>query len=158
MRKMAAWFLAVALTLSPMAVLAASLDSALIDDAKQALTLMSYGEYKKALKRLDLKNSSSVQDLSDFVDASLSDLYSVSVQSEVAVAYLLDGSWRVAVPIESPSYDSVTTFVVRAKDGKRFDAYRAMAWYEVLDQVSMADEVIWQDAYEQGDLYLLPDA
>lgn len=157
MRRMISWLLVAALLMAPVAALA-SLDSGLIDDAKQALTLMSYGEYKKALKKLNLKKASSAQALSDFVDSSLSDIYAVAVQTDVAVAYKTDGVWRVAVPVEAPSYDTVQTLVVRAKDGKRFDAYKAMAWYEVMDQVDAAEEVIWQDAYEQGELYLLPDA
>ena len=157
MRRMISWLLVAALLMAPVAALA-SLDSGLIDDAKQALTLMSYGEYKKALKKLNLKKASSAQALSDFVDSSLSDIYAVAVQTDVAVAYKTDGVWRVAVPVEAPSYDTVQTLVVRAKDGKRFDAYKAMAWYEVMDQVDAAEEVIWQEAYEQGELYLLPDA
>lgn len=158
MRRMITWLLVTALLTAPAAALAASLNSSLIEDAKQALTLMSYGEYKKALKKLNLKKAPSAQDLSDFVDSDLSDVYAVAVQTEVAVAYKVDGVWRVAVPVEAPSYDSVQTLVVRAKDGKRFDAYKAIAWYEVLDQVDQAEEVIWQEAYEQGELYLLPDA
>lgn len=157
MRRWIVALLVLALTAAPLGALAAGIDEGLIDDAKQALTLMSYGEYKKALKKLNLKEAPSAQELSDFVDENLSDVYQVAVQSEVAVAYQVDGAWRVAVPVEIPSYDSVQTLVVRAKDGKRFDAYRAMAWYEVMDQVSGAEQVIWQDAYEQDDIYQLPD-
>ena len=157
MRKWIVALLVAALAAAPLSALAAGLSEGLIDDAKQALTLMSYGEYKKALKKLNLKDAPSAQELSNFVEESLSDVYVVAVQSEVAVAYQVDGVWRVAVPVEAPAYDSVQTLVVRSKDGERFDAYRAMAWYEVMDQVAGADQVIWRDAYEQGDVYLLHD-
>ncbi len=158
MRRWIGVLLALALAAVSLPALAADFDEGLIDDAKQALTLMSYGEYKKALKKLNLKESPSAQELSDFVEENLSILYQVSVQNEVAVAYQVEGVWRVAVPVETPSYDSVPTLVVRAKNAERFDAYRVLAWYEVMDQVAQAEQVIWQDAYQQEDVYLLPDA
>lgn len=157
MRRWICCLMAALILLLSVSALAASLNAELIDDAKQALTLMSYGEYKKALKKLNLKKDVGASELSDFVDENLSDLYFVSVQTDVAVAYQLDGAWRVAIPIETPSYDSVQTLVLRARDAKRFDAYKAMTWYEVLDEANAADEVIWRDAYEKGELYLLPD-
>lgn len=136
----------------------AKLDTALIDDAKQALVLMADGEYKKALKSLAfIKNAPSSAQLSEFAEASLSDLADVEVQTEVAVAYQLKGVWRVAVPIEAPTYDSVQTLVLRSKNGKAFDAYKAMSWYEVESELASADPVIWQEAYEPGEMFLAAD-
>ncbi|MEA4898905.1 MAG: hypothetical protein VB067_00785 [Christensenellaceae bacterium] len=143
---------------SPALAKPAKLDTALIDDAKQALTLMADGEYKQALKVLAfVKNEPSAAQLSEFAQASLSDLPNVAVQTEVTVAYRLKGVWRVAVPIEAPSFDSVQTLVLRSKNGKAFDAYKAMSWYEVESDLASADPVIWQEAYEPSEMFLAAD-
>ena len=148
----------VMMLLSVSALAAVKLNSSLIDDAKQALNLMSYGEYKKALKKLDFsKNEPSASELGDFVYSSLDDLAYVSVQSDIAVAYRLKSGWRIAVPIEEPSYDTVQTLVLRSKNGQSFDNYKAMSWYEVENEMGKADKVVWQDAYDPGDIYLATD-
>lgn len=159
-RKILSIAILLALLLSVVAS-AASLDKALIDNAKQAVSLMSYGEYKKALKKLSFsKNAPSASDLSDFASESLGDLAHVSVQSTVGVAYQMEdgGAWRIAIPIEEPSYDTVQTFVLRSKNGKSFDGYKAMSWYEVEAEIADAASVIWRDAYDGGgDYYLVAD-
>ncbi len=156
-RKILALILAM-LVFCASAYAAAKLDTQLIDNAKQALSLISYGEYKKAIKQLAFsKNAPTASELSEFASTSLSDLGYVTVQTDVAVAYRLDSGWRVAVPIEEPTYDSVQTLVLRSKDGQSFDAYKAMSWYEVESEAASADKVIWQEAYEPGELYLAKD-
>ncbi|MEF9972401.1 MAG: hypothetical protein RSJ41_01310 [Clostridia bacterium] len=159
MRKMLAILIVGLLVLSPISAMAAAkLNTQLIDDAKQALSLMSYGEYKKAVKLLHFaKNAPTASELSDFVDENLPELYSCTVQSDVAVAYLADSTWRIAVPLESPSSDSVNALVLRAKNGKHFDNYKAMPWYDVMAEVDSAQKVIWQDAYDPGDVYIVAD-
>ncbi|MGI6236118.1 MAG: hypothetical protein ACOYI7_01040 [Candidatus Excrementavichristensenella sp.] len=157
MKKSISALLAIVLLLCSVCALA-SFNQDLIGDAKQALTLMSYGEYKKALKKLDLKGKTRAKDLAAFVEEELFDILSASVQSDVAVAFLKDEVWYVAVPVEPPSYDGVQTFVLRSKDGARFDTFKKMDWYEVESMMDLSTQIIWQDAYEDGRLYAVPDA
>lgn len=156
MKKLFSVLLAVVLLICSVCALA-SFDNDLIGNAKQALTLMSYGEYKKALKKLDLKGNTGAKELAAFVEEELFDILSVSVQSDVAAAFMKDEVWYVAVPVELPSYDNVQTFVLRSKDGSRFDTFKKMDWYEVESMMDLSTQVIWQDAYEVGGLYAVPD-
>lgn len=156
MRKLLVIALVCAL-LAPVGALAASFSETLFDNAKQALTLLSYGEYKKALKKLDMGNGHKASELSDFVENDLPDLPYADVQTDVAVAYHYKNAWRLAIPIETPSYDAVETFLLRSKDGKKFDAYKAVTWYDVLLDIEEADTVIWRDEYAPGDLFIIAD-
>ena len=92
------------------------------------------------------------------MEEELFDILSTSVQSDVAAAFLKDEVWYVAVPVEPPSYDGVQTFVLRSKDGARFDTFKKMDWYEVESMMDLSSQIIWQDAYEDGRLYAVPDA
>ncbi|MDO4547339.1 MAG: hypothetical protein Q4D04_04510 [Clostridia bacterium] len=149
--------LTVILTLATTTVYA-QLDSQLISDAKQALTLMSYGEYKKAIRTLNFSsNEPTASELSQFVDENMPQILDLDVQSTVAVAYYDGTRWLICIPVEQPSYDSVTAFVLRSRNGTGINGIGTMLWYEVLDGVAQAEQVIWQDEYHQGDIYFVAD-
>ena len=157
MRRIAVWLLALALLFGIAARAAEDLDTGLIKDAKQALTLISYGEYKKALKKLDFSGEVSSKKLKSFAEENLSDAFLGEVQTDVAVAWKSGDSWIVAVPVEEPSYRGVQVFALRSKDGKQFDAYKAMTWGDVLAECGSSDSVIWKNAYEPEALTIVTD-
>ena len=147
------------LMISTAASAAPKLDKKLIDAAKEGLLLMSYQEYKSAVKTLPFSSGApSAAKLKTFATEDLSDLAYVTVQSATGVAYVINNSWRIAIPIEDPTYESVQVFVLRSKDGSGFDAMKAMTWYEVMDEIDQSDNVIWQDAYAEGSIYFVADS
>lgn len=155
-RKMLCFGLAAALLLCSAAALAApSLSDKLFDKAKNAVSLISYGEYEKAVDTLGLDMSAS--ELEEFVSNDLSDIFYVSVQKDVSVGYYTGKRWIVAVPIEEPYDDGVLALALSSSDGKGFDAYRAMSWGDVMSGVSQSDDVTWNVAYDQGSPFIVPD-
>lgn len=155
-RKMFCLGLVAALLLTASVALAApSFSDKLFGRAKDAVSLISYGEYEKAVETLGLSMGAS--ELEEFVSDDLSDIFYVSVQKEVSVAYYTGKRWIVAVPIEEPSDDNVMALALSSSDGSSFDAYRAMNWGDVMKGVNQAEESEWNVAYEQGEAYLVPD-
>ena len=158
MRRLFIVLLILAFFLQGSAFASGDFSETLFDDAKQALSLISYGEYKKALKRLDFSGKTvTAEDLQTFTEDHLSSIFTVAVQTDVAVAYYTGSAWRLAIPLEEPSYDTVPVFVLRSKNGKSFDGYKAMLWYEVLDEVDQAESVTWNESYDPGDLFIVAD-
>ena len=70
--------------------------------AKEAVSLISYGEYGMALKKLKMENLFSEKQLKSFIDTNCKEIYMGSVQTDVSVAWLENGVWLLAVPFEAP--------------------------------------------------------
>lgn len=156
MKKKIVLLLLTALLCVPLAA-RAELKDALFDRAKQAVNLLSYGEYQKAIDKLAFSdNEPTADDFERFVEDNLDGVFS-AVQSRVAVGYKKGSSWRLAVPVEEPSYGGVQALVLRSKDGKTFDAYTASSWRDVMADVDESASVVWNEAYEADDPVFLTD-
>ncbi len=158
MRRFIAALLLAALLLAPACALAQSLNENMFSSAKEALSLISYGEYKKALKKLGLSSSKEdVQLLSDFVSENLTSAQYATVQQEVSVGYKLGNHWKICVPVEEPSYRGVEVLVVLSKDGETFTGYKSMLWGDVKDELAEAESVTWNKAYDPGEPVIVVD-
>lgn len=158
MRKWICVLLMAALIAMPISALAKELDKKLFANAKEAVNLISYGEYKKALKKLGLSTEKeSVQKLEALAEDSLSSAFYGDVQTDVAVSYKTGKGYKLAVPIESPDMGNVEALVLLSKDGQSFNNYSAMLWNDVLDEVSGSDSVTWNEAYEKNRPVIVAD-
>jgi hypothetical protein len=141
----------------PLLASAKGMDDSLFDSAKEALTLMSYGEYAKALKKLDFADPPSEADFEDFVCFELDDVLTQSVQTDVAVSFRRGKKLYLAIPVEEPSSRDVETLVLSSANGTRFDGYRAASWGDVMKQVNADDGAVWNEPYDPGTLVVVPD-
>lgn len=159
MKKWMAAVLAAILAFMLPIVALAELEKTLFDDAKQAVSLLSYGEYQKAIDKLDFSdNQPDSEEFARFVDENLDSVLYGDVQCSVAVGYRKGSAWRLAVPVEEPEDGSVQVLVLRSKDGQSFDAYTATSWRDVMAEVDESETVIWNEAYEPDDQVFLTDA
>ena len=125
-------------------------------NAKQALSLMSYGEYADALDTLGL-DSSQADEFKFFADASFTGL-SDGVQLEVSVAFLTDEyGWILAIPLWEPDFADVETFLLHSSDGATFDGYTAATWGFVCDLLPYSCDTIWYHSYDPGRKFIAAD-
>ena len=111
MKKRIALVLLIAALLCVPLAARAELKDALFDRAKQAVNLLSYGEYQKAVDKLAFsENAPTADEFGAFVEDNLDGVFSAA-QSRVAVGYKKGSSWRLAVPVEEPSYGGVQALV-----------------------------------------------
>ena len=158
MKKMTAFALCAALfAMTPLVVSAKALDSKLFDQAKDALTLISYGEYQKALDKLNFKNPPDAADFEDFVCFELDSVLTQAVQTDVAVSFQKGKKVYLAIPVEEPSSRDVETMVLSSSDGKQFDGYASDTWEDVMKQVRRDKAAVWDEAYDPGTLVVVPD-
>ena len=157
MKRLLAAALALALLLLPMAALAAPSDKMFLS-AKQALNLISYGEYQKAIDKLKVSSGEpTAEDFEQFIADNLDSVFYGSVQNTVAVAYKKGSGWKLAVPVEEPDSGAVQALVLKSKNGKSFDGYTAMTWSDVRMEVDESGSVTWNEAYEPGTLVIVAD-
>lgn len=149
-----------ALAAAPLGAFAAEdeMPETMFTNAKEALSLMSYGEYEKALEIIAFSsNEPTVEDFKFFADASFTMLEG-GVQKDVAVACLTDEyGWLLAVPLWEPDAMDIDTFVLHSSDGLTFDNYTSTQWSFISDLLTKSTKVIWHEAYEPGEKYILPD-
>ncbi len=141
----------------PLLTSAKALDDSLFDSAKEALTLMSYGEYEKALNKLDFVNPPSEADFEDFVCFELDDVLTQAVQTDVAVSFRRGKKVYLAIPVEEPSSRDVETLVLSSSNGAQFDGYRAATWGDVTKLANDDAGAVWNEPYDPGTLVVVPD-
>lgn len=158
MRKFVSIALILLLLLVPTLAAAKELNTKLFSAAKQALSLISYGETKKALKALGLSTSDEAVDaMRQFLKENLDTLAGSSVQTDVAVCYRFDKGYRLAIPLESPDFPDVQALVLKSKDGQSFSGYTAMEWSDVKAEVAESELVKWDEAYKPNKPMLVAD-
>ena len=161
-KRLLACALLVALALLPAVSLADGYSGSLPEDlftrAKEALSLMSYGEYKSAVETLSLNGANpTANDLRFFAEASFTTLGD-GVQKDVAVACLTDDyGWLIAVPLCAPDAADVETFVLHSSDGQTLDGYTAASWSFIDGLLSRSSEVIWWQKYVPGKKVVVAD-
>ena len=68
-------------------------------------------------------------------------------QQKYAVGYWTGGSWRIAVPIETPDDPDVETLLLTSDDGVTFSGYRYADWGHVEREYADSDHVVWNSEY-----------
>lgn len=116
--------------------------------AKEAVSLISYGEYDMALKKLNLDGTYTAKALKKYIDTNCKEIYSGSVQTEVSVAWYDGSAWLMAVPFEAPDDDAVGALVFSLKDGKAFDGLVFARWEDVCEGYGATTDVYWNVAYK----------
>jgi hypothetical protein len=157
-RRWAAFFLCAALLAAfPVVASAKNLNEALFEDAKDALTMISYGEYQKALDKLNFTQPPTEAEFEDFVCFELDSVLTQTVQTDVAVCFHKSKKLYLAIPVEEPVSRDVETLVLSSTDGEQFDGYKAASWGSVMKQVKQDDAAVWNEPYDPGTLVVVPD-
>lgn len=157
-RRWVAALLLLALCALPGAALAKELDKKLFSGAKEAVSLISYGEYKKALKKLGLPSTASdVEAFAAFAEEHLGSASYGDVQTDVSVGYQLGKTLKLAVPITAPDGWNVEALVLLSKDGHSFTGYKAMSWGDVLTELEDSDSAIWNKPYDPDTPLIVAD-
>lgn len=114
--------------------------------AKESVSLISYGEYGMAIKRLKLEKRTDEETLKKFIDKECKEIYMGSVQTEVSVAWPEEGVWKIAVPFEAPEDEAVGALVFVIVD-EAFTEIQFLRWGEVVELYEEAEEIIWNVEY-----------
>ena len=116
-------------------------------NAKEAVSLISYGEYEMAINKLGLTGYTK-KSLKEFIDTNCKEIYRGSVQTEVSVAWYEEDAWFLAVPFEAPDDEAVGALVFSLTDGKTFDGIAFARWGDVEDAYTSVTDVYWNVAYD----------
>lgn len=130
----------------------------LFSAAKEALSLLSYGEYARVSETLPFAAAApGAEEWQNFA-GNFSTLDSGTVQREISVAYWQNGFWSLAVPVSEPNRDSVETLILRSDDGQTFSGYKYALWGEARGGYESSDYVVWNEEYVAGTPVIIPDA
>lgn len=114
--------------------------------AKAALGCLASGDFDKVVTNLPFSDiSPSADEWRSFARGSFSSLN--NPQSKYAVAYWTGRAWKLAVPVETPSSDSVDAFVLVSEDGRSFTGYGCSSWGKVRSEFQSSAYVVWNDEY-----------
>lgn len=116
-------------------------------NAKEAVSLISYGEYGMALQRLSLTHVMTAQALKSYIDINCREIYRGSVQTEVSVAWFDGMIWNIAVPFEAPDDEAVGALVFQLQSPEQFSSVYFMRWGDVQASYSMSRYVYWNVEY-----------
>lgn len=114
--------------------------------AKEAVRLISYGEYEMALNRLGMQEQMQAAALKRYIDQNCGEIHRGSVQTDVSVAWFDGSVWQLAVPFEAPEDDAVGALVFTLS-GNAFSGIDFMRWGDVEASYDAADEVYWNLPY-----------
>lgn len=125
--------------------------------AKEALSLLSYGEYEKVSELLPF--SGSAPDASEWkrFAGNFETINSGTVQRDISVAYWTGDMWILAVPVSEPSRGSVETLVLSSDDGTAFSGYKYAEWKSVKSQYEKAEYVVWNKEYTPSEPIVIAD-
>lgn len=155
------WIAALALMLLAAPALAAEPVDEYFERGKEALSLLSYGEYQKAFDRIGFDFSGgteyTVADFQAFVEENFDALFDGTVQRDVSVCYGSDERWTLAVPVNEPNRPNVETLILTGKDLLSFDGFGMMLWSDVQDALDAAQEVYWNIEYQPARPAIVPD-
>lgn len=133
------------------------ISDSLFSAAKEALTLLSYGEYESVCDVLPFADvAPSAEEWASFA-GNFSTLDSGTVQREISVAYWQNSSWSLAVPVSEPNKDSVETLILRSDDGQTFSGYKYATWGEARSGYESSDYVVWNEEYVAGTPVVIAD-
>lgn len=114
--------------------------------AKESVSLISYGEYGMAIKKLKLEKVLDEAALKKFIDKECREIYMGSVQTEVSVAWPEENVWKIAVPFEAPEDEAVGALVFVIADGQ-FAEILFLRWGDVVMAYEEANQAIWNVEY-----------
>ena len=135
-----------------------SISDELFSAAKEALSLLSYGEYARVSEVLPFSGGApSAEEWQQFA-GSFSTLDSGTVQREVSVAYWQGSCWYLAVPVTEPNRDGVEALVLRSDDGAAFSGYKYATWGDVQSGYQASDYVVWNEEYVAGTPVIIADS
>ena len=133
------------------------ISDSLFSAAKEALSLLSYGEYESVCDVLPFADvAPSAEEWANFA-GNFSTLDSGTVQREISVAYWQNSSWSLAVPVSEPNKDSVETLILRSDDGQTFSGYKYATWGEAHSGYESSDYVVWNEEYVAGTPVVIAD-
>ena len=135
-----------------------SISDELFSAAKEALSLLSYGEYARVSEVLPFSGGApSAEEWQQFA-GSFSTLDSGTVQREVSVAYWQGSCWYLAVPVTEPNRDGVEALVLRSDDGAAFSGYKYATGGDVKSGYQASDYVVWNEEYVAGTPVIIADS
>ena len=115
--------------------------------AKEAVILISYGDYDAAIQRLGMADAITKNALKSMIDKKCKEIYAESVQTELSVAWNDGKNWRIAVPFEAPDDRAVGSLVFTLSDVTQFTNIEFSRWGEVNDAYAVAADILWNVEY-----------
>lgn len=115
--------------------------------AKEAVILISYGDFGEAIQRLGMTEVLSKNTLKSMIDKKCRGIYADSVQTEISVAWNDGKNWRIAVPFEAPDDRAVGALVFTLSDVAQFINIEFSRWGEVNDAYAVSTDILWNVEY-----------
>ena len=145
-RRLMTAIVSVCLMLALMAPAIAEPSESAYRQAKEAVSLISYGEYEMALNRLGMQDQMQASTLKRYIDRNCREIHRGSVQTDVSVAWFDGSMWQLAVPFEAPEDEAVGALVFTLSEDS-FSGIDFMRWGDVEASYGVADEVYWNLPY-----------
>lgn len=123
------------------------IDDRLFNMAKQTLHCLDVGDYQTASAQLGCAD---IDTLKALVDEQFTTLGYGEAQTRISVAYYLDQTWRLAVPVSEPSHADVEALLLNCGNGDGVQSAGCVRWGEVQSALDSAEAVIWNEEYTQG--------
>lgn len=134
-----------------------SISDNLFSAAKEALSLLSYGEFARVAEVLPFSGAApDAEEWSKFAQ-SFSTLNSGTVQREISVAFWTGSAWYLAVPVSEPNNGAVEALVLRSDDGTTFCGYKCADWASVKSSYENSAYVEWNREYVAGTPVVIAD-
>lgn len=144
MKKMICLVLAMLLAIAP-GLAAPQLSDSLFAAAKQAAECLMAGDFDRLAGAMPFSGAS--PDADEWASFAANYRTSGHAQQEYAVAYWINGSWRVAVPLSEPDAADVEVLLLSSEDGFTFSGYRYANWGQVAREYADSAHVVWHSEY-----------
>ena len=133
------------------------LNEELFEQAKEALTRLSYGEYDQISPLLCYTGEApAAEDWALFAEK-FETLDHGTVQRDVSVGFWLDAAWYIAVPVLEPTSDKIEVMVFISEDGASFSGFGISDWISVQEAYAECEYIIWCEEYVENVPILISD-
>lgn len=154
MKKLLSLLLVLLLTVLP-ALAAPQLSDSLFTAAKQAAAWLLAGDFDALSSRMPF--SGAAPDAGEWASFAANYHTAGPAQQQYAVGYWLNGSWRVAVPLQAPDTAQVEVLLLTSEDGYAFSGYRYANWGQVAQECAAGEHVVWNAEYVPAAPWVVAD-
>ena len=133
------------------------LDEKLFEQAKEALTRLSYGEYDQISPLLSYTGDAPTAADWETFAGMFTMLDNGTVQRDVSVGFWLDEAWYIAVPVLEPKSENTEVMVFMSKDGITFSGFGVSDWAGVQEACAECEYIVWCEEYVKNAPILISD-
>ena len=133
------------------------LNEELFEQAKEALTRLSYGEYDQISPLLSYDGEVPASEDWALFAEKFEMLNNGTVQRDVSVGFWRDNAWYIAVPVLEPVSENIEVMVFISENGTAFSGFGISDWAGLQEAYAECEYILWCEEYVENAPIIISD-